>query len=72
MTKLLTQAFEMASQLPGNLQDELAQEMLDEIEWEARWDDTLANSQDKLESLAAKALQDYREGKTTESGFDDL
>lgn len=72
MTKLLTQAFERASQLPGNLQDEIAQEMLDEIEWETRWDGTLEASQDKLERLAAKALQEYRDGKTTEMGFDEL
>ncbi len=34
--------------------------------------ETLAGSQDKLERLAAKALQDYRAGKTKEMGFDEL
>jgi hypothetical protein len=72
MTKLLSQVFEKAAELPEDLQDQLAQEMLDEIEGESRWDQTLANSQDKLEKLAEKAVQDYRAGRTKEMGFDEL
>jgi len=72
MTKLLTQAFEKASELPDYLQDQLAHELLEEIEWESRWDSTLACSQDTLERLAAKALREYQSGKTEEMGFDDL
>jgi hypothetical protein len=72
MTKLLTLAFEKASELSEELQDQLAQEMLEEIEWEARWDDTLESSQGKLEKLAEKALREYESGKTHEMGFDDL
>ena len=72
MTKLLTEAFEKASSLPEDLQDQLAQEFLEEIAWEARWDETLAGSQDKLDRLAEKAGQEYRAGKTKEMGFDEL
>ena len=72
MTKLLTEAFEEASQLPDTLQDQLAAELLDEIRGEARWDRTLAESQDQLERLAEKALREYRSGKTKEMGFDEL
>jgi ribosome biogenesis GTPase A len=72
MTKLLTEAFERASSLPEDLQDQLAQEFLEEIAWEARWDETLRGSQDKLDRLAEKAEQDYRAGKTKEMGFDEL
>jgi hypothetical protein len=72
MTNLLAQAFQKASQLPENLQDELACELLDEIEWENRWDKTLAESQDKLDEMARKALEEYRSGKTREMGFDEL
>ena len=72
MTKLLTEAFEKASSLPEDLQDQLAQEFLEEIAWEARWDETLAGSQDKLDRLAEKAEQEYRAGKTKEMGFDEL
>jgi ribosome biogenesis GTPase A len=72
MTKLLTEAFERASSLSEDLQDQLAQEFLEEIAWEARWDETLRGSQDKLDRLAEKAEQDYRAGKTKEMGFDEL
>lgn len=72
MTNLLAQAFQKASQLPENLQDELASELLEEIEWESRWDETLAKSQDKLDQMAQKALDEYRSGKTKEMGFDEL
>ena len=72
MTKLLSQAFEKASELPDDVQDQLAQELLEDIEWESRWDGTLENSQDTLERLARKALREYRSGKTKELGFDEL
>ncbi len=72
MTKLVTEAFEKAPGLPDELQDQLAQEMLEEIEWEACWDSTLEGSQEKLDRLAEKALQESRSGKTKEMGFDDL
>jgi hypothetical protein len=72
MTNLLTQAFQKASALPENLQDELAAELIEEIEWESRWDKTLDQSQDKIDQLAQKALEEYRSGKTKEMGFDQL
>lgn len=72
MTKLLEQAFEKASSLTDELQDQLAQELLGEMNWEVQWDQTLATSQEKLNALAEKAEQAYREGKTVEMGFDNL
>jgi hypothetical protein len=57
MTKLLAQAFEKASQLPENLQDELAKELIDALTWEARWDKSLAESSDQLDKMAEKALE---------------
>jgi hypothetical protein len=72
MTRLLAEAFDEASQLPDGLQDELARELLDEVEWETRWDETSAGSQEKLERLADKALGEYRDGKTKEMGFNKL
>ncbi len=72
MTALLHQAFEKASKLPENLQDELAKEFLEEIEWEMTWDHTLAESQDVLEQMTITAMQEYEEGKTQEMGFDEL
>ena len=72
MTNLLTQAFQQAAGLPENLQDQLAQEVMEEIEYERRWDKTLAESQDKLDQLAEKALAEYKAGKTKEMGIDEL
>ncbi len=72
MTKLLAQAFEKASQLPENLQDDLARALIDELTWEARWDQALAESSDQLDRMAEKALEDYRAGRTKEMGFDEL
>jgi hypothetical protein len=72
MTKLLNHAFEKASGLPEDLQDQLAREFLEELEWESRWDETLASSQEALERLAEQAEQEYQAGETKEMGFDDL
>ena len=72
MTKLLAQAFEKASQLPENLQDELARALIDELTWEARWDQALAESSKQLDKMAEKAIEDYRAGRTKEMGFDEL
>jgi hypothetical protein len=69
MTKHLAEAFHKASQLPEGLQDELARALLEELEWESRWDTTLASSQEALARLAEKALKGYTEGKTKEGGF---
>jgi hypothetical protein len=62
MTKHLAEAFHKASQLPEGLQDELARELLEELEWESRWDTTLASSQEALARLAEKALKEYTDG----------
>jgi hypothetical protein len=72
MTKLLAQAFDKASELPENLQDELARELLDDLAWEARWDKALAESADVLDRMAQKALKEHRAGRTKEMGFDEL
>jgi hypothetical protein len=72
MTRLLTKAFEEASRLSEVDQDEIAMRLLEEIEGEDHWDETLAKSQDLLETLADKALEDFKAGRTKKMGFDDL
>ena len=72
MTALLQEAFKKASALPEDVQELVAKELLDEIEWEASWDRTLADSQPLLDRLTEKAMREYREGKTEEKGFDEL
>jgi hypothetical protein len=72
MTRLLTKAFKEASRLSEEAQDEIAVRLLEEIEGEERWDETLARTPDVLERLADKALEDFKAGRTKKLGFDDL
>ena len=72
MTKLLAEAFERASELPDELQDEFARQLLEELAGEAKWDQTLAESADRIDEMAGEALKEYRAGKTKEMGFDEL
>jgi methylase of polypeptide subunit release factors len=72
MTKLLKQAFKKASELPGDLQDELARELLLDMQAEQKWDQTLVESQDMLDSLAKNALEQHKAGHTKQMGPDEL
>ena len=73
MNNLLTEAFNKAQNLPAHLQNELAQQLIEDIENELKWQQSLSQPQlSKLEQLAAKALQDSINGKTKQVGFDEL
>lgn len=72
MTTMLQEVFQKASRLPVHIQEMLAKELLREIEWEDKWDNTLKNSQSALDKLTLKAMKEYKEGKTVEKGFDEL
>ena len=73
MTDLLTEAFRKAQDLPAHLQNELAEQLIEDIENELKWQQQLSQPQNvKLEELAAKALSDSLNGKTKEMGFDEL
>jgi len=72
MTTLLQQAFEKAAQLPADLQDQLAQDLLEDIAGELQWDTTLAHSEELLEKLAEKVLQEFEAGRTRPQRFDEL
>ncbi len=72
MTTLLQQAFDKASQLPEDLQDQIAQDLMNDIAGELQWDKTFARSEDQLEKLAEKALQEFEAGRTRPRGFDEL
>jgi len=41
-------------------------EFMEQIEWELRRDKTLSGSQDLLDQMAGKAIQDYERGRTKE------
>jgi cell division inhibitor SulA len=49
MTAILEKAFAKASNLPNDLQKLLAEQLLEDIAAESKWDKTLANSQKLLE-----------------------
>jgi hypothetical protein len=72
MTDLLKRAFKEASKLPPGQQDALATALLDELEGERRWDDTLASDPDALDSLADAALAEHRSGRTQQLDPDHL
>jgi len=73
MTNLLTEAFNKAQNLPEHLQNELAQKMIEDIESELQWQQTLSQPQSSsLDELARQALNDSWEGKTNDMGFDEL
>jgi hypothetical protein len=64
MTKLLKEVLAKLSKLPPAQQDELAAWLLAEMEDEARWDKSFAESQDALAKLADDALEEHRRGET--------
>ncbi len=72
MTKLLEQAFKEAQKLSSSLQDELAQKLLEDIENELKWQESLSNPDidiDILQEMAQAALIEDQEGKTEAKGF---
>lgn len=73
MISLLNQAFEKAQNLPEKVQELLAQKLIEDIENELKWQNTLNQPQSmQLEDLATKALLDSANGKTKLMGFDEL
>ena len=66
MTELLEQAFKKAQKLSNHLQDELAQQLLEDIENELKWQESLSDSDvdlDAIEEMAQRALIEDREDK---------
>jgi uncharacterized protein with von Willebrand factor type A (vWA) domain len=72
MTTALEKAFAKASHLPDPAQEQLAEQLLEDIQGELKWDQTLARSQKLLERLARQALSAKKRGKTVRKGFDQL
>ena len=69
MTALLEQAFKEAQKLPNELQNEIAQQLLEDIDNELKWQETLSNPDidiDVIEAMAQVALREDEEGKTEE------
>ena len=64
MTKLLKEALARIAKLPPERQDALASLLLEEMEAEAKWDASFAQSQDLLERLADEAQEEHARGQT--------
>jgi hypothetical protein len=58
----LQQAFAKLEKLPDSQQDAIASIILQEIADERIWDESFANSQDKLATMAQKARADIEAG----------
>lgn len=72
MTTLLTKAFEKVSKLSESEQDQIAQQIIEDLEGESKWDASLTSSLDKLSIVADKALDESEKGNAHKAGFDDL
>ena len=68
MTQTLEQAFETAAQLPIDVQEELAQYLLDELR-EREWDKKLADHPEVLHELAKDAIAEFRRGETSQEDW---
>lgn len=66
MTQLLQQAFQKASELPQEEQDNFARFLLAELESERQWADLFSRpeSEELLERLADEAVSEHRAGRT--------
>jgi hypothetical protein len=63
MTSLLEKALREAARLPEAEQDRIARLILDEIEDEARWQNSFEQSQDQLATLADAARKEIARGE---------
>lgn len=72
MTRLLQNAFDEASKLPTDEQDEIGKWLLEEIASERRWRSTLRKSQAVVEDLADEALAEHRAGNSQPLDPDNL
>lgn len=72
MRELLSEALKKIEKLPPDLQDEIAKQIMDDIENERRWNEALTKPHSKIDKLAEKALEESKAGKTRKSGFDEL
>ena len=65
MTQILERAFEKATALPPELQDEFGALFIAEMADELRWQELFAQSQDMLTRMGQEAIEDFHAGRTT-------
>ncbi len=71
---LLSKAVQKAQELPEAIQNELAEQFMEDIDNEIKWQETLSKPQESLilKELAQRAFTESENGQTKEMGFDDL
>ncbi len=69
MTEALSKVFALATKLPEELQNDIAKQLMEDIEGELQWDNTLARSQDQLAKLANQALEEFKSNLPGTTGF---
>ena len=74
MTRLLEQAFERASELPEEEQDQFARFLMSELDSERRWAELFSQpeSEELLERLSDRALSEHQSGLTRPLDLDKL
>ena len=72
MSSRFEKVIQQASTLPIEIQDEIAEQWLEDIENEMGWQRTLQQPQEKLLELAKEALRQSVQGKTVTKGFDEI
>ena len=72
MTKLLDSAFNEAQSLSQVEQNIFARFIIDEIHSEKKWDETFAQSEEMLSSMADDALNEFDVNKTEPLSIDKL
>jgi len=74
ISQLLSSVVQKAQTLPEAIQDELAEQLLEDIENEIKWQETLLSPQNSLilVELAQKAINESENRETQLIGFDEL
>jgi hypothetical protein len=73
MPNLLEKVIQQAANLPDEIQDEIAEQWLEDIENEINWQKTLQQPQERrLSELAQEALLQSARGETLAKGFDEI
>ena len=74
MSPLLQKAFESATKLPQEKQDQFARFLLAELESDQRWAELFSrpDSEDLLERLADEAIVAHRAGRTQPLNIEEL
>lgn len=73
MPNLLEKVIQQAANLPIEIQDEIAEQWLEDIENEINWQKTLQQPQtQRLSELAQEALRQSARGETLAQGFDEI